>query len=42
MSSLDLAYYSFRTGTPNHALQRTEAAMGPFVLVELDFASLCR
>jgi len=22
---LDLAYYSFRTGTPNHALQRTEA-----------------
>jgi hypothetical protein len=42
MSSLDLAYYSFRTGTPNHALQRTDAGDGPFVLVELDFASLCR
>jgi len=39
MSSLDLAYYSFRT-TMRSSEQRL--AMEPYVLVELDFASLCR
>jgi hypothetical protein len=42
MSSVDLAYYSFRTGTVTMRSSEQRLAMGPCVLVELNFASLCR
>jgi hypothetical protein len=42
MSSLDLACYSFRTARLTVRSSEQSLAMGPFVLVELDFASLCR